>query len=109
MYVLPPSQIKRPIFLFGMSKINSLVSLLGHNQCTISHNSKQVLILTVDYFESSVSLKTCESQTELLTWGWRKYNIIYQIGGGGKDLIFPLKRGMQNSTLLHSRFIYFPA
>lgn len=65
---LPPSKIKHPLFPSSVSQIKSLVSFLGRNHCTISHDSKQVLFPTIDYVEFSVSLRTFESQSGPLIW-----------------------------------------
>lgn len=45
---LPQSQLKSPLFLFRMSLIKSPLSIFRHNQCIKSHNTRQVLFLTVD-------------------------------------------------------------
>lgn len=51
-----------------MSEIKTPVSILGHSQCTEYHDSEQVLFVTFDYVESSVSLISCESQTRPKCW-----------------------------------------
>lgn len=60
--ILPVSKIKSPLFLFQTTQIKSIFSFPGHGQCTVSHDTKQVLYLIIGYFEIGVSLKKCESQ-----------------------------------------------
>lgn len=54
---ISPSQIKKPLFLFWTSQFRSLVSFSGHNQCTKSHDSEQVLFFTIDYVKLEYTLK----------------------------------------------------
>lgn len=46
---LPPSQIKTPLFYFGLFQIKTELFFSGHSQPTKFHNTQQVLFFTTDW------------------------------------------------------------